>query len=313
MCGALTWFMFSCNWPSTIPLYSLPYLNSQNARNGEVLVNQPTIGCHTLPDDKDEEEEGEADAEADRDSEGLGGANYHPATTPTHTHSVLACAHAWGSRSSSPLSLIIKPAWCLYLYNLLEQPNSSAATVLVHIVVTALIVFSALVNRHPSNTSPANHFHSLDHALAVKYIHLVMAHCQRVAATQSHGGEIMHPRCVFSFLSLCLPLTFLPAWKYVINLNPALLLLHLNSQASRKRILVTDAINRQNDHPPSTTLFAPLGGHLPVLFFSQLSSFLGLFPLTMIVGSSTTSPLHWVTRWRSCFCGLRCVSPHYTK
>jgi len=26
-------------------------------------------------------------------------------------------------------------------------------------------------------------------------------------------------------------------------------------------VLVTDAINRQNDHPPSTTLFAPLGGH----------------------------------------------------
>ena len=174
-------------------------------------------------------------------------------------------------------------------------------------------MFSALINRHPSNTSPTNHFHSLDHALAVKYVYLVMAHCRRVAAAQCHSGEIMCPWNVFSFLSLCLPLTFLPVWKYVINLNPALLLLHLNSQASRKRILVMDAINCQNDHPPSTTLFTPLGSHLPVLFFSQLSSFLGLFPLMMIVGSSTTSPPHWVTRRRSCFCGLRCVFPHYTK
>ena len=120
MCGALTWFMFSCNWPSTIPLYSLPYLNSQNARNGEVLVDQPAIGRHTLPDDKDEEEEGEADAEVDRDLEGLRDANYHPATVPTHTRSILAHAHTWGGRSRSQLSLIIKPAWRLYLYNLLK-------------------------------------------------------------------------------------------------------------------------------------------------------------------------------------------------
>jgi hypothetical protein len=53
-----------------IPVYSLPFLDSQNARNGEVLVNQPAIGRRTLPDNEDdedeEEEEGEeADAEAD--------------------------------------------------------------------------------------------------------------------------------------------------------------------------------------------------------------------------------------------------------
>jgi membrane-associated HD superfamily phosphohydrolase len=41
--------------------------------------------------------------------------------------------------------LVIKPAWRLHLYNLLERPNSSAAAVLVHVLVTALIVFSALV------------------------------------------------------------------------------------------------------------------------------------------------------------------------
>jgi len=132
--------------------------------------------------------------EADRDSEGLGGANHHPATVSTHTRGVLTCAHARGGRSSSLPSLIINSAWCLHLYNLLERPNSSAAAVLVHVVVTALIVFSALVtDRHPSNTSPANHFCSLDRALAAKYIHLVMAHHRRVAAAQSHGGEIMCP------------------------------------------------------------------------------------------------------------------------
>jgi hypothetical protein len=41
--------------------------------------------------------------------------------------------------------MMITPAWRLHLYNLLERPNSSAAAVLVHVLVTFLIVFSALV------------------------------------------------------------------------------------------------------------------------------------------------------------------------
>jgi hypothetical protein len=132
--------------PSTIPLHSLPFLNSQN---GEVLVNQPAIGRRTLPDDDDddEEEEGEADAEADGDSEGLGGVAHHLVTGSTRTRGargVLARARARGG-SNAPSSLIVKPAWRLHLYNLLERPNSSAAAVLVHVVITALIVFSALV------------------------------------------------------------------------------------------------------------------------------------------------------------------------
>lgn len=48
-------------------------------------------------------------------------------------------------RTRSPLAETIEPAWRLQLYNLLERPNSSAAAVLVHVLVTALIVFSALV------------------------------------------------------------------------------------------------------------------------------------------------------------------------
>jgi hypothetical protein len=136
--------------PSTIPLYSLPFLNSQNARNGEVLVDQPAIGRRTLPedeDDDDEEEVGETDAEADGDEEGLGGVGHHLATASTRTRVARgARAHARArDGGSAPSSLIIKPAWRLHLYNLLERPNSSAAAVLVHVLVTALIVFSALV------------------------------------------------------------------------------------------------------------------------------------------------------------------------
>jgi hypothetical protein len=135
--------------PSTtgIPLYSLPFLNSQNAHNGEVLVDQPAIGRRTLPDDEDDEdgeEEREVDAEADGEREGFGGADHDLATASTRTRGALAHARARGG-GSEPSSLIIKPEWRLHLYNLLERPNSSAAAVLVHVVVTALIVFSALV------------------------------------------------------------------------------------------------------------------------------------------------------------------------
>ena len=136
--------------PSTIPLYSLPFLNSQNSRSGEVLVDQPAIGRRTLPDDDDDDdEEGEANAEADGEVGGLGGVGHHLATASTRarvSRRALARARARGGGGGGvPLSLIIKPAWRLHLYNLLEQPNSSAAAVLVHVVVTALIVFSALV------------------------------------------------------------------------------------------------------------------------------------------------------------------------
>ncbi|KAI0297450.1 hypothetical protein B0F90DRAFT_1811118 [Multifurca ochricompacta] len=52
---------------------------------------------------------------------------------------------------------MITPAWRLNLYNLLERPNSSPAAVLIHVLVTILIVFSALVTI--IETVPA--FHSL--------------------------------------------------------------------------------------------------------------------------------------------------------
>ena len=52
---------------------------------------------------------------------------------------------------------------------------------------------------HPSNTSSADRYRSLDRALAAKYVQLILAHRRRVAAAQS--GEVMRPRCVLKFLS----------------------------------------------------------------------------------------------------------------
>ena len=142
---------------STIPLYSLPFPTSQNARNGEVLVDQPSIGRRALADDEDEGSEGlgDADMEADgEEEEGLASATAPIRTRGDGARGALArgggararARDGGGAPSPSPSSsLIIKPAWRLDLYNLLERPNSSAAAVLVHVVVTALIVFSALV------------------------------------------------------------------------------------------------------------------------------------------------------------------------
>ncbi|KAI0284549.1 hypothetical protein BGY98DRAFT_910655 [Russula aff. rugulosa BPL654] len=47
---------------------------------------------------------------------------------------------------------------------------------------------------HLSNASATDRFRSLDRALAAKYVQLVMAHRRRVAAAQSHGGDMMRPR-----------------------------------------------------------------------------------------------------------------------
>ena len=137
---------------STIPLYALPFLNTRNAHNDEILSDQPSIGRRMLPDDVDEEEEDEeeAEGEADPDVDAEGGDGY------PHHHSGAAIAAAVRSRRArararrgsggraSP-SMTITPAWRLHLYNLLERPNSSAAAVLVHVLVTVVIVFSALV------------------------------------------------------------------------------------------------------------------------------------------------------------------------
>jgi hypothetical protein len=67
------------------------------------------------------------------------------ATAPTTRTRGAGGALARARARGAPPSIIIKPAWRLHLYNPLERRNSSTVAVLVHVVVTALIVFSALV------------------------------------------------------------------------------------------------------------------------------------------------------------------------
>lgn len=47
---------------------------------------------------------------------------------------------------------------------------------------------------HPSQTSDADKYRSLERALAKKYIQLVVARRRRLAATQAGLPEVMRPR-----------------------------------------------------------------------------------------------------------------------
>jgi hypothetical protein len=196
--------------PPTIPLYSLPFLNSRNTRNGEVLIDQPPIGRRTHPDDEDDEdkdEDGEVDTEADGvDSEGLGGESHHLATRTRGARDALAHARARGG-GSAPSSLIIKPAWRLHLYNLLERPNSSAAAVLVHVVVTALIVFSALVTILETvpgtlRSLPGGIWFGLETSLVALFTVEYVARC--AATSYSWSGLFGWVGCASSLLLLLL-------------------------------------------------------------------------------------------------------------
>jgi potassium voltage-gated channel Shal-related subfamily D member 2 len=108
-----------------IHLDSLPFLSTRNAHDEEHFADSPTIARH-------------------------------PHAPTSHDRN-----HGDGIEPESPVSarapIIITPAWRLHLYNLLERPNSSPAAVLVHVLVTVLITFSALVT--VLETVPA--FHSL--------------------------------------------------------------------------------------------------------------------------------------------------------
>ena len=133
--------------PSDIPLDTLSFLNNnRHTYHDDVIsTNQPAIGRHTPADDHDEEagqnEAEEANGDGDGDEE----------SRPLHRHP------RHHRRTRSPMTETIEPAWRRQLYNLLERPNSSAAAVLIHVLVTALIAFSALVTI--LETVPA--FHSL--------------------------------------------------------------------------------------------------------------------------------------------------------
>ncbi|KAH9964397.1 hypothetical protein BJV74DRAFT_870468 [Russula compacta] len=129
--------------PTNIPLDTLPFLNPRNARNSDIFfTNQPAISRRPPIGDEAEEDDDD-DGDMDEDEEDGHGHHHHdPTASPVHI---------------APPSSSITPAWRLHLFNLLERPNSSAAAVLVHVLVTVLITFSALIT--VLETVPA--FHSL--------------------------------------------------------------------------------------------------------------------------------------------------------
>ena len=131
-----------------IPLETLPFLNTRHTSNDDIFTDQPAIGRRTpTGDGDDDEEETEAEEEANGDMDEEVGLNRQRQRQRRRRHA---------SSISAPTTTI-EPAWRLHLYNLLERPNSSAAAVLVHVLVTGLIAFSALVTI--LETVPA--FHSL--------------------------------------------------------------------------------------------------------------------------------------------------------
>jgi hypothetical protein len=106
--------------PTHIPLDAFPFLGPRHARRDDILTDQRAITRSPLSPHDDDHDDHDA-----------------PHITP-----------------GGP---IIEPPWRSYLYNLLERPNSSPAAVLVHVLITVLIIFSALVTI--LETVPA--FHSL--------------------------------------------------------------------------------------------------------------------------------------------------------
>jgi hypothetical protein len=105
------------------------------------------------------------------------------------------------------LTEIIEPAWRLQLYNLLERPNSSAAAVLVHVLVTALIVFSALVTI--LETVPAFHslpggiWFGLETSLVALFTVEYVARC--AATSYSWSALFAWVGCACTFLCVFLP------------------------------------------------------------------------------------------------------------
>jgi len=198
---------------STIPLYTLPFLNSRDARNGEILADQPALGRHPLPNDggEEEEEEGEGYADADVDAEGLGGeGEYHRPTTTT-----AAPARARRGAAAPQSFSTITPAWRRHLYNLLERPNSSAAAVLVHVLVTVLIVFSALVTILETvpgalHSLPGGLWFGLETSLVALFTVEYVARC--AATSYSWSGLFGWVGCAFFFPPEFCPLD--PDFRY---------------------------------------------------------------------------------------------------
>jgi hypothetical protein len=96
---------------------------------------------------------------------------------------------------------IITPAWRRRLYNLLERPNSSAAAVMVHVLVTALIVFSALITILETlptfHSLPGGIWFGLETSLVALFTVEYVARC--VATSYSYSAFFAWVGCALSF------------------------------------------------------------------------------------------------------------------
>ncbi|SRR6266702_137199 len=151
--------------PTHIALDAIPFLGPRSAHSDDIFPDQPGITRSPLS----------------------------PRHDPHDDH------------DAPPLSAVggptIRPPWRLHLYNLLERPNSSPAAVLVHVLITVLIIFSALVTI--LETVPA--FHSLpggiwfgiETSLVALFTVEYIARC--AATSFSRSAFLGWAGCTFSF------------------------------------------------------------------------------------------------------------------
>ncbi|TRM57876.1 hypothetical protein BD626DRAFT_464267 [Schizophyllum amplum] len=113
------------------------------------------------------------------------------------------------SRPASPPAFAVRPAWRRTIYLLLEVPTSSPAAFLMHVFITALIVFSALVT--VLETVPAFHsvgpavWFGLESALVALFTAEYVARC--VAHSTTWRGLM---KWLFSFFAILDALAVFP-------------------------------------------------------------------------------------------------------
>lgn len=187
---------------SNIPLETLPFLNTRHTPNDDIFADQPAIGRRTpTSDDDDEEEEDEAEEEANGGVDEEAGLNQQRQRQRRHRRHAPSVPI-----TTTTTTTTIEPAWRLHLYNLLERPNSSAAAVLVHVLVTGLIAFSALVTILETvplfHSLPGGIWFGLETSLVALFTVEYMARCAATSYSWSALFAWVGCACVsfFSFL-----------------------------------------------------------------------------------------------------------------
>jgi hypothetical protein len=203
--------------PSDIPLDTLPFLNNnRHTHNGVIFTDQPAIGHHTPAGDHDEEAGEDDEEEANGDADAETGPLHHQRHRHRHRH------QRRRTRTRSPLTATIEPAWRRQLYNLLERPNSSAAAVLVHVLVTALIVFSALVTILETvpvfHSLPGGIWFGLETSLVALFTVEYVARC--AATSYSWSALFAWVGCACAFLCAFFFFLSLPSLSEAVNVSP---------------------------------------------------------------------------------------------